>query len=573
MRRKLGSILVLALALLACAPVGSQSAPSSAGQPSTAPAASRGPKVLRIALGRQIEAFVPVISGATTTTGGAGQVLPLVSNRLQDFDERGNKFAELAEALPTIRDGTWRVNADGSMETIWKLRSNLKWHDGAPVTAEDLMFGYAVVTTPGLPNTAGAYIRNIRDVTMLDPLTISVQWKEPFATADEPGENLPVLPKHLLENALASGRPEAFGNNSYFTTDFVGNGPFKLTEWTPGVQVDLAAFDDYYRGRPKLDRVIVRAIADFSTQIASVLAGEIDVTLPTGIDVESALSVQDQWQGSQNRVLLGSNGRMRMALPQSRAEAAQPRALVDPRVLQALFRAVDRRLISEAISRGLAPPGDGVVAPFYDIFNEIGSAMPAYPYDLAAAQRELRDLGWSRGSDGVLRNAQGEDFHTEISSGQSLRTDREMNTMAQGWKQLGMVVDFNPIPLAANTHELRWAYPGFDVGGTSLEEVLTLRRSCKNIPSAANQWRGTNRSGYCNQDYESLTDRLQVTIDPSARLQLMRDAVRFVMTDMSVFPMYWELNPILVVAGVKNVNPPTQPIQFDAFNAWEWDKD
>lgn len=145
--------------------------------------------------------------------------------------------------------------------------------------------------------------------------------------------------------------------------------------------------------------------------------------------------------------------------------------------------------------------------------------------------------------------------------------------MANGWKQLGMQVDFNPVALTANTHELRWNYPGFDVGGTSLEDVTTVRRSCTNIPTAANQWRGTNRSGYCKPEYDALVGRLAVTIDPAARMQILREAVRFVMTDMSVFPMYWELNPILVVAGVRNVNPPTQPIQMDAFNAWQWDKD
>src|SRR5205814_8845765 len=128
--------------------------------------------------------------------------------------------------------------------------------------------------------------------------------------------------------------------------------------------------------------------------------------------------------------------------------------------------------------------------------QEIGSAQPSYPYDLAAAQRALQELGWTRGADGVLRNAQDQDFHTEISAGQSLRTEREMNAMALGWKQLGIQADFNPIPLSANTHELRWAYPGLDVGGTSLDEVLTVRRSCRNIPTANNQWRGNNRSGY-----------------------------------------------------------------------------
>ena len=68
-------------------------------------------------------------------------------------------------------------------------------------------------------------------------------------------------------------------------------------------------------------------------------------------------------------------------------------------------------------------------------------------------------------------------------------------------------------------------------------------------------------------------DRLQVTIDPAARLQLLKDSVRFTMTELTVFPMYWDLNPILVVAGIKNVNAPTQPLQLDAFNAWQWDKE
>ena len=561
-------MLMLACMLAACAPP--PSAPSGGAQSAARP---REPKVLRIALGRQIEAFVPVVTGAVTTTGGGGQVLALVSNKLQNFDQRGNNYPELAAALPSVQAGTWRVNADGTMETVWSLRPNLKWHDGAAITARDIAFGYQVLTTPGLPTTAGAYLRNIREVVVVDPLAVSVHWAEPFAAADEPGENLLVLPQHILEGVLAGIRPDAFGSHPYFTTEFVGNGPFKLGEWNPGVDLTFTVFDEYFRGRPTLDRIVVRAIPDFNTQIASVLAGDVDLTLPTGIDVESALGVQDRWQGTPNQVLLGSNGRLRMALAQSREEAAQPRALLDPRVRQALFRAVDRQAIAEAISRGLAPPGDGIVPPFYDIHSRLADAMPAYPYDLAAAQRALQDLGWTRDSSGVLRDASGQEFHTEISGGQSLRTDREMNAMALGWKQLGINVDFAPIPLTANTHELRWAYRGFDIGGTSLDEVTTVRRSCRNIPTAANQWRGNNRSGYCNQEYESLLDRLRVTIEPAQRTQALRDAVRFVMTDLSVFPMYWELNPILAVAGVKNVHPPTQPIQQDAFNVWEWDKE
>lgn len=408
MHRALALVFALSLVLVGCQP-----ASPSTGTTAEAPT-PRPPKILRLALGRQIEAFVPVVSGAVISTGGGGQVLALVSNRLQQFDEKGNKFGELAEALPSLSAGTWKMDPDGGMETTWKLRPNLFWHDGQPITADDVVFGYQVVTTPGLPTSAGSFTRGIREVAALDRLSVVVRWREVFVSADEPGENLPVLPKHLLAEPFAASRPDGFANHPYFTSEFVGSGPFKVTEWVPGVSTDLAAFDQYYRGRPNIDRIVVRAISDFNTQIAGVLAGEIDLTLPTGIDVESALTVEERWQGTDNRVLYGSNGRLRMALAQSRPEAARPTALTDPRVLQALFRAVDRSLISEAISRGKAPPGDGIVPPFYDVYRELGPAMPSYPYDLAAAQRALQELGWARGADGVLRNAQGEQFHTEI---------------------------------------------------------------------------------------------------------------------------------------------------------------
>lgn len=216
MTHQLGLLLALVMALTACSPA-TTSSPSSG-----EPAAPRPPKILRIALGRQIEAFVPIVTGAVTTTGGGGQVLPLVSNRLQNFDEKGNKFGELAESLPSVNACTWKINPDGTMETVWKLRPNLKWHDGMPITADDLLFGYQVVTRPGLPTSASTFTRSIKEVVGVDRLTVSVRWKDLFVSADEPGESLPLLPKHILEGPLGSTRPDVFANHPYFTSEFVG---------------------------------------------------------------------------------------------------------------------------------------------------------------------------------------------------------------------------------------------------------------------------------------------------------------------------------------------------------------
>jgi peptide/nickel transport system substrate-binding protein len=440
------------------------------------------------------------------------------------------------------------------------------------MTADDLAFGYQLVTTPGVPSTAGSFVRGISAVTVVDPLTVSISWSQLFVDADKPSDNLPVLPRRLLEQHLAN--PEGLLNVPYWTTDYVGTGPFKLDRWDRGVGLEFSAFDDYFQGRPKLDRIVVRIIADANTQVANILAGEIDLTLPTGIDVEAALGVKERWEGTPNQVLLASSGQLRHAAYQAREDVARPRALLDPRIRQAIFRALDREAISEAVSRSTAPPADSIVAPFYDIRRDLEPAIPAYPFDVAAAQRAFQELGWTKGNDGVLRNAQGEEFRLEIAGGQSGRIEREMQAIALGWRQVGMQVDFSVFPQsAAGDNEARSFYPGVEIGGATLELFLSTRKSCRTIPAPANGWRGNNRSGYCNQEFESLLDRLQVTIPPEPRLALMRDAVRLAMTDMAVFPFYWDVDPILVAAGVSGVPLPTQPLQIHTWNSHTWDLD
>jgi peptide/nickel transport system substrate-binding protein len=578
MDRRRVLMLCLAFLLAGCAPTPAAPAPGPApaqlasAPAAVAPAQPRAQKILHVAVLREAEGFVAPVTGAGAS-GGASQQPGFASNMLQNFDERGNKLAELAVALPSTSDGTWRINADGTMETIWKLRPNVKWHDGQPVTGEDLVFGYRVVTTPGLPTTAGSFTRNISEVVLLDPLTVAVRWKALFVEADQPLDLLPVLPKHLLEGPLSSLSPDAFARLPYWTTEYVGNGPFKLTSWERATQLDFAAFDDYYRGRPKIDRVILRIVPDTNTQIAGILSGDLDLLLPQGIDVDTALTIKDRWAGTANQVLIGSNGRLRFATPQAREEQVQPKALLDFRVRQALQRSMDRQAISEAISRGVAVPADGVVPPFYDVYKSLEPALVTYPYDVAAAQRMLQEVGWTKGSDGTLRNAQGEEFKLAIAGGQSARIDREMNAMAIGWKELGIQPIFAPFSQSQVAHEFRWDYPGIEIGGTTLDDVYTTRRSCNSIPSAANNWRGNNRSGFCSQELEAMIDRLAVTIEPDPRLQLQREIVRYVMTDASVFPMYWDIQPILAVASVKGVHPSTQPRQLDTFNSYQWDKE
>src|SRR5262249_40855085 len=198
-RTRIPAVLLVGLFVLlgACAP--SSTGPTSAatgmgGQPSgqgaanpTTPAA---PKILRIALTREPDGFVISLAPTNSTSGGATQAQNIPANKLQNTDEKGQIYAELAMALPSTTDGTWTINPDGTMETTWKLRPNIKWHDGQPVTADDLVFGFQAATAPGVPSLGAAYLRTITDVVALDPLTAVVHWSKPNPQADAPGDNL-----------------------------------------------------------------------------------------------------------------------------------------------------------------------------------------------------------------------------------------------------------------------------------------------------------------------------------------------------------------------------------------------
>src|SRR2546427_1826504 len=150
----------LALLAAACAPAPGGGAAQGGGQPAAGGApASSGPKSLRIALTPEPNGFVISLSASASTSGGAIQAQNIPANKLQNTHEKGTRYAELTEALPSTADGTWKINADGTMETTWKLRPNIKWHDGQPVTSDDLVFGYQAATTPGVTSLGASYLR------------------------------------------------------------------------------------------------------------------------------------------------------------------------------------------------------------------------------------------------------------------------------------------------------------------------------------------------------------------------------------------------------------------------------
>ncbi|MEA2640252.1 MAG: peptide/nickel transport system substrate-binding protein, partial [Chloroflexota bacterium] len=257
----------------------------------------------------------------------------------------------------------------------------------------------------------------------------------------------------------------------------------------------------------------------------------------------------------------------------SRAESQNPKELLDPRFRQALYRAVDRQGVSDAVTRGLAPTADSIVPPFYAVRKDVESAIVQYPYDLAAAQRALQDLGWAKAPDGVMRNAQGQEFRFLVASTAMARSQREVNSAVAGWKELGIQVDeqFDPPSLTVSDED-RVKRPGFGVPGGRADEFLTDRLSCDTVPTPATGFRGRNSGSWCNAEAQTLIDGLRTTIKPDERMQILRGLLGVIGRELPIMPMYWDLDPILVANGITGVPQPSSPSRVSTFNIAQWDK-
>jgi peptide/nickel transport system substrate-binding protein len=561
--------LLLVLLLVACVPQAERSV-SDIPAPERAEA-PRSPKVLTIAVQRELKDFAR-FSGAAYGGGqpgsGNNQVAKIAHNYLAvSRSGVGSITPQLATELPSVERGTWRINADGSMDTIWRLQPNVKWHDGTPFTAADVVFGSSLFRDADCPTVPADRLKLVEGTAAPDPLSFTVHWSRLVSSADDPTDFDP-MPRHLLESLYQTDKM-AIITSPLLSSGFVGLGPYRVDRWEPGIEIQFTRFEDYYRGRPPLDRVIVRYVADPNTMLANVLAGTVDVALPPGPDLQTASEVKKRWEGTGNEVITAISGSQQFFRPQFRTEYAQPREGAPLlTVRRALHHGIDRQALVEAAGNGLPPVADSWLAPDHPWRTQLETYIPQYPYDPARALRLLADAGWIRGGDGVLvHQRSGERFDSKITARPTPEAEKTLAVIADGWKQLGILmrIEIAPPSLASDRKYL---------GTQPLALMSSFPASPTNLPplhssqlaSDANRWGGTNYQGYSNPRVDALIDRITATIDLRQQIPMHGQLLQEAYGDVAFIPLYWQVDPVFVVNGVKGV------IDNDTRNIFEWSK-
>lgn len=566
-RRATLATIVSLIAATGCAapPAGRPASPGGAGQPSAS-----APTRVTVATGSDANNLASKLD----VTGGvfASDFRFMSNSPLVVVDPSGQAHPLLAAEIPSRDRGTWTVNSDGTMATTWKIRPNALWHDQQPVTSADFAFALAVYMDEAVATSNREPERLIDRIEPLDPKTFVVHWKQVYPFADRLRQaQLEPLPEHIL-GRIYQGDKEAFQNASFWsTTGYVGEGPYRLAEWDKGVQLTYRAFDQFFMGRPKIDEVVFRIIADMNTVVSNLLSGTVDTSVAVALNHQAGATVKQQWERSGEGQAASSATYFRNMQVQHDPGRTRQQALLDRRVRQALVHGIDRAAIAEIVTAAASPAANAIVPPGDPLYERVQRSIATYPFDRGRALALLQESGWTRSGD-ALTNARGQPLSLEIWTTQVSDNETEMSLVASDYAALGIQVAQNVIPIARNRdREYRASFPGLTITATSIDiPDAMVDFTYDRCPRPENRFAGSNRGCWTHPDFERFFDVATTTLNVAEREEMVVQALRVLTEDVGVIPMSYNMEIIPVRKGLVGPAPrwPAQP--GNTWNVYEW---
>ena len=478
--------------------------------------------------------FNTLNSGDTTST----QIIVLLYDGLLGINSKGDNIPMLASGLP-------QVSSD-SLTFTYKLRPNLKWSDGQPITADDVAFTYNLIISPDNKDFTTRYRANLQgylqSVTAKDPQTVVFQFSKVLANFVDTHCRYGILPKHVLGGVA----PKALNTHDAFLKGpTVSSGVFKFTRWDKGQQIVLERNPNYWAGPSNLDQYIYKVVTDAVVLAQQLKTGELDAGQPdasqmdnlrTATNLATTTFVNPGFVYYQHNLGPGTKGST---------------VFGDKNVRKALYMALDRAAMAKAAYFGFAVPADSPEAPTTWAYNT--NMNPKYTFDKAKAEQLLDAAGWAKGSDGIRVNGGTRlSFELNTNTGNKVR-ESLIQIMQQQWHDIG--VEATPRPIAFQTlvtqiratHTFDIILIGIAFGDTDPDQTTLWTSS--GIGSG-----GLNGMQYKNSQIDSLMAQALTTTDRSKRKPIYIQIQDILMDDLPApilfYPQYlWGISN-----RVKNFN-------------------
>lgn len=508
----------------------------------------------------------PFLTSRVTAGGETGLIRALFNAGLTYVDEREVPRPYLAEDVPRLDTDSWRVFPDGRMETTYRLKPGLVWHDGTPLTAGDFVFARRAASDPASQLfSISEEDKKIEEVVAVDSRTVLFRWKGVLREAGELWYE--PMPRHILESAFERDDPASFANHPYWTTEYINVGPYRVERWDRGALIETAAFPQFALGSPRIQRIIVRWAPDANVALANLLAGEVHMLAGNALPFASATVLRRAWEDSQAGTVLLNPSQVKYLQVQHRPEYAKPAAILDLSVRRALVHALDRQALADVILEGNGVPADTFIATNAVAYPAVERAITRYVYDPRRAEQLLQGAGFRRGADGLFADAGGARLDPEL-RGRAGQEDQEAAISVDSWRRAGVDAGLEIISAAQSANsEFRSTFPGFAVSFTGITNGGLDKMITSMIPTPGNRWVGNNRGAWSNAAIDRLYEQFNAALDRDKLPGILAEAMKAVSEEIGVIPLYYSY--VASAHGVGLSGPRAQGGLINIYQ-WEW---
>ena len=385
-------------------------------------------------------------------------------------------------------------SAEDSRTIVFALHPDARWHDGTPVTAEDVAFTFDVYRDTLVGSHVAARLTQITSVNARDSHTVAFRFRRQYAEMFfDAVYHMRILPRHLLDTVpRAQLAAHPFGRNP------VGSGPYRFVRWNAGQSIELAGDSAFFLGRPGIRRIIWRFSADVGTAAAQFMAGEADVVNYVPPELLSQIADDDDllaipWTPSTFYSYLQFNFRDPDNLD-------RPHPLFHDRAMrEAIAMAVNREEMVRAVFGEHGIVAKGPIAPAHYIWDE---EFEQVPFDPARARAQLAELGWrDSDGDGLLdRDGVRLEFNLVFPTSSAARR-RQAEIIQEQLRQTGITMnltglDFGAFSERGRTHrfDIYFGSYGGDFSPSTIPEVWTTGA-------------GNNYGSYSNSEFDRIVQQ------------------------------------------------------------------
>jgi peptide/nickel transport system substrate-binding protein len=523
-------------------------------QPTSIP--SGGPKIATIAFVQDFDILNPIYAQALSSI----YTQQIWNCRAWDFDDQNNPQPRLVKEIPSIQNGG--ISSDGRVITM-KLRDDILWSDGQPITAQDFVFTYQMIIDPDNGVNSTIPYDQVENVSAPDERTVVVTFKQPYAAwLSALWHSL--LPAHILQPVFES--QGTLQNAEWNRAPTVGCGPFVFQSWESGQSARFVANERYWFGRPKLDEVMIRFVADDTAKVQALQSGQADLSV---FLINSALYVQDI-RNAGLTLIPANSGYSEGWFFYLDPTNSHP-ALRDVNVRQAIAMALNRdRIIQDLLGGGQKP-----VATYWDNTPYMAPGLKPWSYDPDKARQLLDQAGWIDSDGNGTREKDGVDL--------VLTHGTTTNEIRQAIQQLAKAqLAEVGITLELLNYDSGIFFQGYNEGGPAATGQLDIFQYaprtknypdpgtndflCSQIPSANEL--GENWSWVCDEALDKLLQLQATQIDFQERQQTFHQISKMIFDNVYFLglwsdPDLWAATPRLHNVRLSGVTP--------FFNIAEWD--